>query len=144
MHRKLVNLNSYLTVCGNLIAQKLNMPIINKWSDSNYIVLSEAVMRETKIYISKNTLKRVFGKLKTKESYHPQITTLNALAIFVGYLNWNEFKSSEAASLHGVRKTLTSWFTNPQGIFGNLVTKPFIFILLLVMLLVMVIVLLWH
>lgn len=118
------------------------MPIVNKWSDANYIVLSEAVTRETKIYISKNTLKRVFGKLKTNESYHPQITTLNALAIFVGYLNWNEFKSSEVATLHGARKTLTYWFTSRQGIFSSLITKPSIFIVLLIMLLVMVIVLL--
>lgn len=69
------------------------MPLINQWSDGNYILLSEAITQETKIYVSKNTLKRVFGKLKTEEFYRPQMTTLNALAKFIGYLNWDEFQS---------------------------------------------------
>jgi len=88
------NLNSYLNICSGLIAQKMNMPIVYDWSDSGFIKLSAVIGRETKIHISKNTLKRVFGKLKTDDSYCPQKATLDALAVYLGYTDWEGFKQA--------------------------------------------------
>ncbi|MGM9477181.1 hypothetical protein ACS5PU_12150 [Pedobacter sp. GSP4] len=73
----------------------MSLPQICEWPNANYIKLSAAIARETKVYISKNTLKRIFGKLKTEDSYYPQRATLDALAIFIGYQDWDHFRSSK-------------------------------------------------
>ena len=109
------------------------MPVLDQWSNANYIVLAEAIARETKIHISKNTLKRVFGKLKTEEFYHPQKATLNALALFVGYRNWDELVSKEIVPVDFellAEETATARFTPQWKTITILVTRPFVFVVL--------------
>jgi hypothetical protein len=45
--------------------------------------------------ISPDTLKRLFGKTKTYRSYNPQLETKNALALFIGYEGWEDFKKRQ-------------------------------------------------
>lgn len=96
MHKESANLdlNLYLAICSTLIVQKMNTPTMHEWPNAKFIQLSTAIARETKVYISKNTLKRIFGKLKTEESYCPQKATLDALAGFIGYPDWDKFKAN--------------------------------------------------
>jgi len=82
----------FLHICLKTIAQKINEGEIEKWTDSSFIRLSEAVEAKTGILISKNTLKRLFGKMKTPNEYNPQRDTKNALAIYAGYKSWDHFK----------------------------------------------------
>ncbi|WP_316805626.1 hypothetical protein [Pedobacter nototheniae] len=93
------SLLGYLAIYEKFVAEKMNMGQISSWSNSNYIKLSAALAKETQVYISKNTLKRIFGKLKTAEFYYPQQTTLNALAVFIGFKDWDDFEQSEKVNL---------------------------------------------
>ena len=77
----------------------MNAPTMHEWPNANFIRLSTAIARETRVYISKNTLKRIFGKLKTEESYCPQKATLDALAGFIGYPDWDKFKATGGLTL---------------------------------------------
>jgi hypothetical protein len=62
------------------------------WQDGIFGQLSEDIEKETRFIISRNTLKRLFGKIKTSDHYNPQIDTRNALAQYAGYLDWNKFR----------------------------------------------------
>lgn len=68
-----------------------NKPITD-WRVSDYNTLSSLLGQQTKVYLSENTLKRIFGRLKTPQRYYPQIATRNALAQFIGYRDWQEFE----------------------------------------------------
>ncbi|RYE55389.1 MAG: hypothetical protein EOP48_10335, partial [Sphingobacteriales bacterium] len=67
------------------------MPELSDWQNSHYILLSEEIAKHTKTNISKNTLKRFFGKMKTDQFYYPQKATLDAIAVYLGYKNWADF-----------------------------------------------------
>lgn len=81
-----------LDVCCQKVAKKVGKETIADWKNSDYIRLSGLLYRQTKITISENTLKRIFGKLKTSTRYYPQKATRDALAQFIGYRDWHEFE----------------------------------------------------
>ncbi|MFY0650766.1 MAG: hypothetical protein JXQ96_01970 [Cyclobacteriaceae bacterium] len=64
----------------------------SEWKNSNFIDLSNEVKRASGVRISADTLKRIFGKTKTSEQYDPQPATKDALAVFIGYESWSDFK----------------------------------------------------
>jgi len=49
------------------------------WKHSDFTALSREIFRNTKVSISTNTLKRIFGKISVYEHYIPQQATLQAL-----------------------------------------------------------------
>ncbi len=85
----------YLTRCCHLIEAKWQRGESKFWKNGDYQKLSELVSTTTRISISPDTLKRLFGKTKTYRSYNPQLETKNALAIFVGYEGWEDFKKRQ-------------------------------------------------
>lgn len=88
-----------LDVCCQQIALKVGKEDILTWKNSDYIKLSTLLYRETKITISENTLKRIFGKLKTSTRYYPQKATRDALAQFIGHRDWYEFELLQNSQL---------------------------------------------
>ncbi len=81
----------HLDLCCQKVAEKLGDGNISGWTNSDYIRLSRMLQRETKIHLSENTLKRIFGKVKTPERYHPQKATRDALALYIGFADWETF-----------------------------------------------------
>ncbi|MCX2473767.1 hypothetical protein OQZ33_05445 [Pedobacter sp. MC2016-05] len=65
---------------------------IAEWRTADYNSLSSQLARQTKVYISENTLKRIFGRLKTPKRYFPHKATRDALAQFIGYRDWQEYE----------------------------------------------------
>jgi len=82
-----------LELCCQKVAFKFGNGEIEGWKNSDYIQLSAQLRRSTKVHISENTLKRIFGKLKTNERYYPQKATRDALASFIGFRDWQEFET---------------------------------------------------
>ncbi len=78
--------------CLELVAAKANRNSVADWTDGNFIELSEAIELETGFAISRNTLKRLFGRMRTELDYRPQRETRNALAMYAGYKDWDGFK----------------------------------------------------
>jgi hypothetical protein len=85
----------YLTRCCRLIEEKWQRGESRFWKNGDYQQLSELVSTATRISISPDTLKRLFGKTKTYRSYNPQLETKNALALFIGYEGWEDFKKRQ-------------------------------------------------
>lgn len=81
----------YIKKCKVEIEKRLNWQGSDKWKNRDYENLSETIFHSTEILISVSTLKRLW-----KNDYEglPQTNTLNALAIYIGYKNWADFKSS--------------------------------------------------
>lgn len=80
-----------LDICCKKIAAKVSDEDISEWKNSDYNRLSRQLFSLTKVRLSPETLKRVFGKLKTTSRYYPQQATRDALAQFIGYRDWYEF-----------------------------------------------------
>lgn len=81
-----------LDVCCRLIVLKMGNKSLGDWRSHDYNRLSSQLGKQTKVYLSENTLKRIFGKLKTPHRYFPQKATRDALAQFIGYRDWQEFE----------------------------------------------------
>lgn len=67
------------------IEEKLGQGKSQGWTNGNFEKLSAEVRRETKVYISTATLKRIFGKVKVSEGYTPHRSTIEALEQFVDF-----------------------------------------------------------
>lgn len=74
-----------------LAGDKAGLPPDKDWQEGHFIHLSSLIEAETKTIISKNTLKRLYGKIKTPEYYSPQIETRNAIARFCGFESWMHY-----------------------------------------------------
>lgn len=84
-----------LKKCLLQIEEQLQWGTRALWTNSDFKNLSELIHTSSGILISINTLRRLFGKMKTyKEYYNPQIETKNALAQFLNYTDWQSFKQS--------------------------------------------------
>ena len=85
----------YLTRCCHLIEEKWQRGESKFWKNGDYQKLIELVSTTTCISIRPDTFKRLFGKIETYRSYNPQLETKNALAIFIGYEGWEDFKKRQ-------------------------------------------------
>lgn len=90
-----------LDACCKTIMQKIGPVAIEDWRVSDYNRLSSLLGKQTKVYLSVNTLKRLFGQLKTPQRYFPQKATRDALAQFIGYRDWQEYELVIAAAQFG-------------------------------------------
>jgi hypothetical protein len=59
-----------------------------KWSNQDFLQLSEQIREETGVTISHVTLKRIWGKVKYESL--PNTHTLNTLAQYLGYGSWRD------------------------------------------------------
>jgi hypothetical protein len=88
----------YISKCLRLIEQKLNRGSSRDWGAHDYKVIQKLIFDASSIHLSTQTLERLFGRLK--RNYNPQGETKNALAVFLGYQDWENFKSQTAISIH--------------------------------------------
>ena len=79
-----------LQLCCRQIEQTLNWGDSETWSNDDFEHLSEKIFDKTRVQLSISTLKRIWGKVRYENS--PTTATLNALAGFLEYENWRDFR----------------------------------------------------
>lgn len=82
--------HDYIDKCKRLIECLLEWKKSQEWKNRDYEYLAELISVKTKIVISISTLKRIWQNDRTRT---PHVSTLNALAQFLDYNNWNDFKT---------------------------------------------------
>src|SRR5690242_8785387 len=92
----------YLEKSREMIYRKLGWPSTEEWRTYEFNELSEKILDATGVNLSATTLKRVFGKLKYESL--PSSATLNALAAYLGFENWMQFKSTNPLEKETVRE----------------------------------------
>jgi hypothetical protein len=83
----------YISKCLRLIERKVNRGSSQSWTYEDFKVLQKAIFEASSINLSTHTLERLYGKIKIHKNYRPQPDTKNSLAIFLGYKDWEEFKT---------------------------------------------------
>ncbi len=92
--------------CRRMVEQKLGWSSLDEWRNYEFTELSDKILEVTGVQLSTTTLKRVFGKLRYDNL--PSSATLNALAKYLGFENWMQFKAN-----HGSVQTTPSVITSP-------------------------------
>ncbi|MCB0648236.1 MAG: hypothetical protein KDC49_16315 [Saprospiraceae bacterium] len=82
----------YIEKCRELIEERLAWGSSEHWQNQDFENLSQKIFEVTEVSLSSSTLKRIWGKVQYSSS--PNITTLNALAQFLGYEHWRAFTSN--------------------------------------------------
>ncbi|WP_316807734.1 hypothetical protein [Pedobacter agri] len=80
------------------------------WKHSDFMDLSRAILRDTKVSISTNTLKRIFGKIAVDEYYIPQQATIQALEKY----GQNLYLADEAPLVNPVTEAPVKSKENPK------------------------------
>lgn len=83
----------HLQRCLSLIEARLNRGLRDDWSNYDFERLIEDIHTTTGVRLSLTTLKRLSGRIKY-DSF-PTHTTLNALARYVGFVDWRDFVQKE-------------------------------------------------
>jgi hypothetical protein len=79
-----------LLPCLQQIEQKLAWGSSDDWKTQDFERLSGLIADKTGVQLSSSTLKRVWGKVRYNSS--PNLSTLDALAQFLDYQDWRQFK----------------------------------------------------
>jgi hypothetical protein len=79
-----------------LFEEKTGWGDSEKWTNQDFLQLSEMILEKTGITLSHVTLKRVWGKVKYESL--PNTHTLNTLAQFLGYESWRDFSSKNSGA----------------------------------------------
>ncbi len=99
---------NYILLLVRLVEEKTGWGNSDEWTNYNFSLLSDGIEKITAKRISDSTLKRIFGKKKTKRDfYNPHIYTKNILVQYLGYTNWDDFKkqhSKEAEDTKIIKK----------------------------------------
>ena len=66
-----------------------------KWTNSDFLYLSEWIQEDTGVTVSHVTLKRFWGKVRYDSN--PSTHTMNTLVRFLGYKWWRDFWNANAS-----------------------------------------------
>ncbi len=104
-----------LDICCQKVSETYGKPDWETWTNSDYVSLSHILFKQTHVRISPNTLKRIFGKIKTNARYYPQKATRDALTVYIGHPDWDHFvKVQEWTARHvGQIPDELVWEENP-------------------------------
>ena len=85
----------FLEICKKEIEKKLNWSQSETWNQRDYLDLINLIEKDTGTSLSLSTIKRIWNK-----NHHakPQKSTLDALAAFLGFKDWLDFKSNYGKS----------------------------------------------
>ncbi|WAC13542.1 hypothetical protein [Dyadobacter pollutisoli] len=113
----------HLDYCCQLVSEQYGKPDILSWTNSDYVKLGYILYKKTHVQISPNTLKRIFGKIKTDVRYYPQRATRDALALYIGYPDWEKFTIAKAVPVpstgqlpHTIAPPIPKLTTEPRSI----------------------------
>ena len=103
---------TYIKRCKELVEEKLDWGDSREWKQRDYEFLSDLIYEKANIMLSLSTLKRVWNK---DYSSLPRQSTLDALAIFLDYKSWNDFKKNQFEFLNqnGNGNSVTSFNKEP-------------------------------
>ncbi len=79
----------FIEKCKKLIETKLNWQPSENWKQRDYEFLSDLIEQKSKVRLSLSTMKRIWNP---NFNSIPHLTTLDALAIFLEYSDWSDFK----------------------------------------------------
>lgn len=116
-----------LLLCRQLIEQALNWGDSNIWGNSDFEQLSKQIFEKTKVQLSISTLKRIWGKVRY-ESF-PTAATLNALARFLDYTSWRDFRQHH--QVNGVIEQPAAPIVTGQEIIITSPKKPYKYVWLI-------------
>jgi hypothetical protein len=88
---------SILEACKNAVEEKLAWGDSASWQTQDFERLSDRIFEETDFRLSASTLKRLWGKVQYNSA--PNLTTLDALAVFAGYPDWRSFAALQEKQL---------------------------------------------
>lgn len=106
-----------LDECCQRVSEAYGKPNSTEWTNSDFVRLSHILFKRTHVQISPNTLKRIFGKIKTGDRYYPQKATRDAMALYVGFPDWDTFVEKHALALHA--ETVIPALALPQLVPGR-------------------------
>jgi hypothetical protein len=86
----------YIRQCLEIIEARWQRGPAGEWKSYDFEKLSGEIFGVTGISLSISTLKRLFGKVTYNNL--PTVQTLNTLARFAGFEDWNAFKRREVVS----------------------------------------------
>jgi hypothetical protein len=106
--------NDHIRRCLEIIEKRWQRGPSGEWKTYDFEKLSDAIFDATGVSLSISTLKRLFGKVNYANL--PSIHTLNTLANFAGFEDWNAFKRRGAPS----PEPGTNGVVGPAAMTGNI------------------------
>lgn len=79
-----------IKLARTLIEERLKWGRSEEWTTQDFEKLSEQIGEKSGVHLSTATLKRLWGRVAYSSA--PSLTTLDALALFIDFENWREFK----------------------------------------------------
>lgn len=106
---------AFLEICCRRVSETYGKPNWDKWTNSDYVSLSLMLFRQTRVRISPNTLKRIFGKIKTDVRYYPQKATRDALSVYIGHPDWDHFVDIQDWTTRHTTRSSTAFVSNEEN-----------------------------
>ncbi|ATL46433.1 hypothetical protein COR50_04165 [Chitinophaga caeni] len=82
--------NYFISHCLELIEKQFDHGDSREWSQYDFEKLGNDIQEKTGVVLSVSTLKRLYGRVKYESA--PSLSTLNALANYLGSADWRAFK----------------------------------------------------
>lgn len=137
-----MNESPYIKYCLKKVEEKLGWGDAAQWTDSDFRNLSNIIDTSSGIRVSSHTLKRLYGKIKYSSKYNPQIATKEALAKYLGFDSWNDFKIESEKEIAANNVILNHFLQTDRGPSLKLKHTPYLIISGLIIIIIAAIVIL--
>lgn len=84
-----------------MVASKASTEPLSRWTDQTYIHLCNELEQKTGQPISRNALKNLMHQLKTRDRIFVSPEVKNALALYAGFISWDDFVAQTPVPLKG-------------------------------------------
>ncbi|MCK4990214.1 MAG: hypothetical protein KAS29_06995 [Bacteroidales bacterium] len=121
-----MNEQQHIERCIELMEQDLEWGPSSEWTTYNFDKLSSYIKEKSKISLSGRTLRRL---ICDPRNFKPQAATKNALAKYVGYEDWEQFKRSGKQNGNAYTEADTSDLSAEEHIFLRLLRKGWFYLI---------------
>ena len=121
-----MNEQQHIERCIELMEQDLEWGPSSEWTTYNFDKLSSYIKEKSNISLSGRTLRRL---ICGPSSFKPQAATKNALAKYVGYEDWEQFKRSDKQKGNAYTEADTSDLSAAEHTFLRLLRKGWFYLI---------------
>lgn len=125
----------YLEQLKQLIQDKEGWGKYAEWNHAHFERLSQSINTSTGTNLSLITLKRFFGKYTFRTKHNPHLYTKDAMAKYLGYKDWGDFKNNNNHDIKKEEKQIKNLIEFKKG--GKITLIALGFILLVACILIL-------
>lgn len=110
------------------VQKKKNWSHYSDWTNHEFQILSEEISEKVKFSINRNTIRKIIENIDSPSGYNPYTATKDALAQYIEYKSWQEFRKKSNIPTSNRKQTIKQLSVAAISVIALLIIGFYVFI----------------